>query len=118
MPMTAVRRCLRYFALALATTQIVAFTVAPVLESALAVSRAGTVLAVDRNAPERSAPVHDPSTCVVCQIISAVVLPPQPPTILVPSDQATGRVSVATDAPRQSVRLPGVLSRAPPTIRV
>ena len=115
MRMTLTRRLCRYFVLALATARIVAFEGAPALEGARAIAHPDAGLTVDGNAPDRSAPFHDPSTCVICQLINSVAAPPRLPTILLPTDQASGRECVAIDVPRQHVRREGVLSRAPPT---
>jgi hypothetical protein len=116
MRMTLSKRFFRHFALALATAQLVALTGAPVLEGAMAVAQVGAAHAVDGKTPEQGVPFHDPSTCVVCQLISSVAPPPQPATILAPADEASGREVHAVAFPRQDPRREGVRSRAPPAI--
>ena len=117
MPMTLTRRLFKRFALALATAQIVAFAVAPVLEGTLAVAQVGSGFVVDRDTtPGKSVPTHDPSTCVACQLISAVAALPQPATLFVASDAASRREQPPVDLPRQLFPRQGFLSRAPPTL--
>ena len=116
MPMTVARRLFRYLALALATAQIVAFAGAPVLEGTLAAAHTRNAVTTDSDAPHGGIPAHDPSTCAVCQLISSVAPPPQPPTIVIPQDDASGRVVVAVDQPGEHFRRTGVLSRAPPAL--
>ena len=113
--MTAARRFFRYLALALATTQIVAAAGAPMLEARLAATHVRNAVTEQRDAPH-GIPAHDPNTCAVCQLISSVAPPPQPPLVLAPRDDVSGRVVVAVDQPHQQIRRTGVLTRAPPTL--
>ena len=114
--MTVARRLFRYFALALASVQIVAFASAPALEGALAGSQVESSVSADRGDPDQRAPRHDPSTCVVCQLLSVIPSVPVPPTVPAPIGE-TGAVERPTvDVPRQQVLRRGALSRAPPAL--
>ena len=113
--MTAARRIYQYVVLALAAIQIVASAGAPVLEGRLAAAHLRNTVTEQSDAPQRI-PAHDPSTCALCQLISSVAPPPHPALVLVPRDDASGRVVVAVDQPPQHSRRTGVLSRAPPTL--
>jgi hypothetical protein len=114
--MTVARRLFRYFALALASIQIVAFASAPAIEGALAVSKSEASVSADRGDSDRSAPRHDPSTCVVCQLLSVVASLPVPPTVAAPIGDTSAIERPAIDFPRQHILRRWALSRAPPAL--
>jgi hypothetical protein len=114
MPMTLTRRLFRRFALALATIQLVAFAVAPVLEGRAVAAQGAVELALDQAGSDRTFPTHDPGTCVACQLLSSIAALPQAATILVRADEGSGRDHRPVDVPRQSFPRQGFHSRAPP----
>jgi hypothetical protein len=113
-PMTFRSRLSRFIAIAFATIQIVAIAGAPALEAALTIRTINAVTA-DQNTPDRNVPSHDPSTCVVCQLINSIATPPERETIFVAAGESIDREHAPVDVPREHQRRADSLSRAPPS---
>ena len=95
---------LRRSILALAITQLVMTSIAPLHDLRESVDRGAA--RVERAHTPAGVPVHDPDTCPVCQLLTAQLIRPDQTRIAPSTGQVQRLASVATEMP---------VARAPPT---